>query len=246
MGPWIASNEACQHGRPTRNSLLRHAPAEKIPTRLALRHSRQLVFCSVPCYPSTSLRALRSIPIAGLHCYYGRSDSCPVGSSVARRQHEHRLCSEQVSLLHAPELLVPPSPITPSLSTPLLHVTPQHIESPDSLGSRLHHWLAGSPALVGRIEFVNLRMDRSPPAAPHPVSRRRSCIRLQAGERIPEGDFHPSVQNYNALAGALAGPFKARTAVGERDASRQRRLNSGVADATHLAVQPNPGLERPG
>jgi len=37
-------------------------------------------------------------------------------------------------------------------------------------------------------------MDRSPPAAPHPASRRRSCSRLQAGERIPEEDFHLSDQ----------------------------------------------------
>ena len=48
--------------------------------------------------------------------------------------------------------------------------------------------------MTGRIEFVFLRMDRSPPTAPHPASQRRSCSRLQAGERIPEGDLHPSVQ----------------------------------------------------
>ena len=59
-------------------------------------------------------------------------------------------------------------------------------------GSRLHHWLAGSPGSSGRIEFVILRTGRSPPAAPHPASRRRSCRRLQTGERMPEGDFHPS------------------------------------------------------
>lgn len=42
---------------------------------------------------------------------------------------------------------------------------------------------AGSPILPGRIEFVFfLRMDRSPPAVPHPASRRRSCIWFQAGE----------------------------------------------------------------
>ena len=183
-----------------------HSPSctrGEVPTRLALRHSRQLEFCSMPYRPSTSLRSLRSIPVTELLRYYGRSDSCPIGSSVAWRQHEHRLCLEQVSLLHAPELPIPPSPTTPSLLTSLLHVTPQLVEFPDC-GSRLHHCLAGSPALVGRIEFVNLRMDSSPPAAPHPASRQRSCIRLQAGERIPEGDFHPSVQYYKcALAGAL-------------------------------------------
>src|SRR5437016_11598135 len=35
--------------------------------------------------------------------------------------------------------------------------------------ARLHHLPAGSPDLVSRIEFVILRMDRSPPAASHPV-----------------------------------------------------------------------------
>ena len=59
-------------------------------------------------------------------------------------------------------------------------------------GSRFHLSLAGSPTLTGRIEFLIVRMDRSPPAAPHPASRRRSSSWLQAGERIPEEDFHLS------------------------------------------------------
>jgi hypothetical protein len=42
----------------------------------------------------------------------------------------------------------------------------------------------------GRIEFVILRTGRSPPAALHLASRRRSCTWLQAGERLPEEDFH--------------------------------------------------------
>ncbi len=50
-------------------------------------------------------------------------------------------------------------------------------------------WLATTP---GRIAFVILRTDGSPPVALHPASRRRSYLRLQAGERIPEGDLHPS------------------------------------------------------
>ena len=44
----------------------------------------------------------------------------------------------------------------------------------------------------GRIEFVILRTGRSPPAALHHASLRRSCIRLQAGERLPGEDFHLS------------------------------------------------------
>jgi len=191
------------------NSILRRALAEKAPTGLALRHSRQWKSYSCPADPSTSLRSLRSIPITGLPRYYGRSDSCSVGSSVPYRQREHRLCSEQVSLLNAPELPIPPSPTTrQSLAVALAHY-PSARRVSQRIGSRLHHYSAGSPALAGRIEFVILRMDRSPPAAPHPASRRRSCIRLQAGERIPGGDFHPSVQynKHRALAGALGAGF---------------------------------------
>ena len=44
----------------------------------------------------------------------------------------------------------------------------------------------------GRIEFVSLRTGRSPPVALHGASRPRSYRRLQAGERLPGGDFHPS------------------------------------------------------
>jgi hypothetical protein len=46
--------------------------------------------------------------------------------------------------------------------------------------------------LSGRIEFVILRTGRSPPAALHLASRRRSSSRFQAGARMPGGDLHPS------------------------------------------------------
>src|SRR2546425_5870155 len=46
--------------------------------------------------------------------------------------------------------------------------------------------------MSGRIEFVILRTGHSPPAAPPPASGRRSCIQFQAGERLPEEDFHLS------------------------------------------------------
>ena len=204
--PRVISYEIYQYAQTTSTGVLRRALAEKSRTSLAFRHLRSLKFQSISFSPSTFLRALRSIPITGFHRYYGRSDSCSVGSSVAWRQHEHRLCSEQVSLLHAPELPIPPSPITRQPFVVALVRYPLALRISRRIGSRLHHWLAGSPALTGRIEFVDLRMDRSPPAAPHPASQRRSCIRLQAGERIPGGDFHPSVQYYKqrALAGALA------------------------------------------
>ncbi len=46
--------------------------------------------------------------------------------------------------------------------------------------------------MSGRIEFVILRTGCSPPTASHPVSRRRSCSKLRAGERMPGKDFHLS------------------------------------------------------
>ena len=42
----------------------------------------------------------------------------------------------------------------------------------------------------GRIEFLIVRMTHSPPVAPHPASRRRSYVRLQAGVGIPGEDLH--------------------------------------------------------
>ena len=51
---------------------------------------------------------------------------------------------------------------------------------------------SGLAKASGRIEFVILRTGRSPPAASHPASRRRSRSWLQAGERMPGEDFHLS------------------------------------------------------
>jgi hypothetical protein len=145
VAPCIVSQETHQHGKQTMNSILRRAPAENIPTRLALRHSRQWVFCSVTYNPSTSLRSLCSIPVTGLPRCYGRSDSCSVGSSVPYRQHENRLCSEQVSLLHAPELPIPPSPTTYHPSDIAFARYPSACRTSRYLGSGLHLSLAGSP-----------------------------------------------------------------------------------------------------
>jgi len=92
---------------------LRRAPAEKLRLAIASRHSRRSWLCLLLTCPSTFLRSLRSIPITGLLRYYGRSDSCPAGSSVAWWQHEHRLYPGQVSLLHVTDLPIPPPPTTP-------------------------------------------------------------------------------------------------------------------------------------
>ena len=57
------------------------------------------------------------------------------------------------------------------------------------MASPLRGGLAGC---AGRIEFVILRTGLSPPVAPHDISRRRSYIWLQAGERFPGEDLHLS------------------------------------------------------
>jgi hypothetical protein len=99
--------------------------------------------------------------------------------------------SKQVSLIHASSLP------DHSVSNHLMHPCRGFRTLPLSPTAfrfrfRLRHCYAGSPITPGRIEFVILRTGRSPPAALHPASRRRSCSRLQAGERMPEEDFHLS------------------------------------------------------
>ena len=61
-----------------------------------------------------------------------------------------------------------------------------------SLRSGLRLSLAGSPRDKAESSSLALRTGRSPPVAPHPASRRRSYVRLQAGECVPEEDFHLS------------------------------------------------------
>ena len=93
-----------------------------------------------------------------------------------------RLLHAQVSLIHAPGLPTLPSPTTCGCSVSPGHVTCRRVEprllphgiSPNG-NSGLRHSLAGSPHHTGRIEFLIVRTGRSPPAAPHPVSPRRSC-----------------------------------------------------------------------
>ena len=77
----------------------------------------------------------------------------------------------QVSLIHVSDLPTPPSPTTPQALDADFVRYPSSRRVSHLRGSRLHHFPAGSPTLTGRIEFVILRMDRSPPAAPHPASR---------------------------------------------------------------------------
>jgi len=73
----------------------------------------------------------------------------------------------------------------------LSHATPQLDSFPSAGLDFAFTWQARRFA-PGRIEFVILRTGRSPPAALHHASLRRSCIRLQAGERFPGEDLHLS------------------------------------------------------
>jgi len=153
--------------------------ASVVPACSARRHWRRCHLRRCPNSPSTFLRSLGSRPVTALRRSYGRSDSCPPHSETLLRN----TCSTcgQVSLIHALSLPAIPSPPTCGCSALPGHVTRRQVEPRllPSGNSELHHWLAGSPHPAGRIEFVILRTSRSPPAAPHPVSRRRSCSRLQ-------------------------------------------------------------------
>ena len=97
-------------------------------------------------------------------------------------RHRGRLFCTPVSLIHAIDLPTILSPITCACSVSPRHVTCRWIgprllphEAKLNGNSGLRHSLADSPHYAGRIEFLIVRTGRSPPAAPHPVSPRRSC-----------------------------------------------------------------------
>ena len=174
-----------------RHSVFSLATTEAAPACLARRHSRWLRFCLDRRYTSTFLPPLAPSP---LRDFTVTMEALTPVRPALRSLHEHRLFGEQVSLIHVSDLPIPPSPTTPQALDSDFVRYPSSRRVSRLRRSRLHLFPAGSPTLTGRIECVILRMDRSPPAAPHPASRRRSCSRLQAGERIPEEDFHLSDQ----------------------------------------------------
>jgi len=174
-----------------RHSVFSLATTEAAPACLARRHSRWLRFCLDRRYSSTSLPPLAPSP---LRDFTVTMEALTPVRPALRSLHEHRLFGEQVSLIHVSDLPTPPFPTTPQALDADFTRYPSSRRVSCLRRSRLHLFPAGSLTLTGRIEFVILRMDRSPPAAPHPASQRRSCRRLQAGERIPEEDFHLSDQ----------------------------------------------------
>ena len=155
-----------------------------------VRHSHRCCFLRSIPIESTFLRSLRSISVTRFHRYYGRSDSCPLRLFGTWSMNSGSF-SKQVSLIHASGLSdhsVSNHPAWPGRRFCTLPLSATGFR----FRSWLRHSLAGSPPMPGRIEFVILRTGRSPPAALHHTSLCRSCSWLQAGERIPEEDFHLS------------------------------------------------------
>src|SRR5437870_8962222 len=117
----------------------------------------------------------------------------------------------QVSLIL---LLHLPPPSTPFPYTTLFrssHATPHLVESPAVAGLGFT-FPTQAGRVSGRIGLIFVRVKSSPPAAPHPVSRRRSSSWLQAGERMPEEDFHLSDQaRFQAHVGAVVSRPSLRT-----------------------------------
>jgi hypothetical protein len=134
-------------------------------------------------FESTFLHPFAPSPLRDFFAPMGALTPAQPGSS-GRSSMNSGSFSEQVSLIHASGLL------DHSVSTHLMRHCRRFLTLPFSstasrFRSRLPPCIAGSPITPGRIEFVILRTGRSPPAAPHHASLRRSCTRFQAGERMP-------------------------------------------------------------
>jgi hypothetical protein len=141
-------------------------------------------------FASTSLRPFALLPLRSFTATTSALTPAHPALRDLRSMNSVSHC-KQVSLIHSSDLL------DHSVSNHLMprcrrfHTLP--LSSTAFLyRSRLRLWYAGSSIAPGRIEFVILRTDRSPPAALHHASLRRSCIRLQAGERLPGEDLHLS------------------------------------------------------
>jgi len=100
------------------------------------------------------------------------------------------LPGSQVSLIHSRSL--PDHSVSNHLAPTVVALTRYPSALPLPFRVRFRHKCAGSSGIPGRIEFLIVRTGRSPPAALHLASWRRSCFRLQAGERMPEEDLHLS------------------------------------------------------
>ena len=143
------------------------------------RHCREFVFRSSVQSVFHLPASLRSAP------------RCGASSSFSRTCCLLPLSSAEVSLIHVPGL--------PAILSPTTAVTTVALAPLSAVGFFLAEvWASPYPCRLatntGRIEFVILRTGSSLPVAPHLVSRRRNNSSLQAGERMPEEDFHLSSQ----------------------------------------------------
>ena len=208
--------------RPVRRSRF-HRCRTETSTGTARRHWAEEIYAAVHPYSSTFLRPFAPSPLQALLRSYVRSDSCSPGSSAFLR-HERRLFGEQVSLIPAHDLPAILSPTTCARSVSPRHVTCRRIE-PRGLpygNSGLRHSLADSPHHAGRIEFLIVRTGRSPPAAPHPVSPRRSCRLITSyvvSERISTSRIVCALRRTSA--GFQPAEGKARREVGATDKVRE-------------------------
>ena len=171
--PFEPSCEGGQHSRPSGRSFQPRFEAVAFSGLFSPRgHSvHQLKRCVPFARESTFLRSLRSTPITEFHRYYGRSDSCSAGSLATLRLNSSLSFSEQVSLIYAQGLPDHSVSKHPTWHSRRFNTLPLSAAITRSRRFRLRHWLVGSPLTSGRIEFVILRTDRSPPAASHPASR---------------------------------------------------------------------------
>jgi hypothetical protein len=191
----------------------------------------------IPHLASTFLRSLRSRPVTALPRYYGRCDSCPSRRVTSCSTAVHPV-SGQASLLTVLDLPAIPSPTTCVRSVSPRHVTCRRIESrllphgssPNG-NSRLRPSLAGSPRNTGRIEFLIVRTGRSPPVTLHPVSRRRSYLRLRVIV-YPKRTFTSPAKH-----------LRSRDRAEQRSASDQRRwsLACDVARASEAMKESKEG-----
>ena len=171
---------------------LRFPAGPLAPVGLAVRHSPRSGFCLADLHSSTFLSPFARRP---LRRFNAPTDSLtPVWLALRCKHLNTSLSATQVSLIHARDLpdhsvVTHPVLLSHRFDTLPLSVT-DFRPLPERSGFRPS--LAGSSPTRGRITFVILRTDRSPPVALHPASRRRSDGRLQAGERLPEEDFHLS------------------------------------------------------
>ena len=159
----------------------------------SFEHSRRLTSRRLGPHVSTSLHPFAPPALPG---FLARMGALTPGRPVLRfpRAHELRLeCRPGL-----PALRVWPSDHSasnhPAGPTSALTRYPSASWTSGSLRSGLRLSLAGSPHSKAESSSRALRTGRSPPVASHPLSRGRSYVQLQAGERVPEEDLHLSDQ----------------------------------------------------